>query len=147
MDYLSLRYTNTLLLPQLFQQFLANHVFVFSLVLIKKVVIIGNPECFKIKNRSIHRMCILRNFAKFTGKHLCHSLFLIKLQPKAQCFPVNFAKFLTTPFLTEHLRWRLLECFYVNCSSLLCSSAGLTLNIHSFRRRCFSNILFNFKII
>ena len=26
----------------------------------------------------------------------------------AQVFPVNFAKFLKTPFLTEHLRWLLL---------------------------------------
>ena len=25
-----------------------------------------------------------------------------------RCFPVNFAKFLRTPFLTEHLRWLLL---------------------------------------
>ena len=36
----------------------------------------------------------LRNLAKFTGKHLCQSLFIksfIKL-------PVNFAKFLRTPF-------------------------------------------------
>ena len=42
----------------------------------------------------------LRNFAKFTVKHLCQSLFL--------CFPVNFTKFLRTPFLTERLRWLLL---------------------------------------
>ena len=43
--------------------------------------------------------------------------FLIKLQTPAtllkkrlwhRCFPVNFAKFLRTPFLTEHLRWLLL---------------------------------------
>ena len=26
-----------------------------------------------------------------------------------RCFPVNFAKFLRTPFLTEHLRWLLLK--------------------------------------
>ena len=45
--------------------------------------------------------------------------FLIKLQASAskfikkrfwhRCFPVNFAKFLRTPFLTEHLRWLLLH--------------------------------------
>ena len=44
--------------------------------------------------------------------------FLIKLQAEAcnfikketlaRCFPVNFAKFLRTPFPTEHLRWLLL---------------------------------------
>ena len=52
----------------------------------------------------------LRNFAKFTGKHLCQSLFfnevagLVKKRLWHRCFPVNFAKFLRTPFLTEHLR-------------------------------------------
>ena len=51
-----------------------------------------------------------RNFAKFTGKHLCQSLFFDKvaiLRPATllkkrlwhRCFPVNFAKFLRTPFL------------------------------------------------
>ena len=48
---------------------------------------------------------VLRNFAKLIGKHLCQSLFFNKV---AACFPVNFAKFLRTPFLTEHLRWLLL---------------------------------------
>ena len=40
---------------------------------------------------------ILRNFAKFTGKRLCLSLFFIKKK-----------KFLRTSFLTENLRWLLL---------------------------------------
>ena len=26
-----------------------------------------------------------------------------------RCFPVNFSKFLRTPFFTEHLRWLLLK--------------------------------------
>ena len=62
---------------------------------------------------------ILRNFAKFTGKHLCQSLFLKKIvgpRPAIllkrrlwhRYFPANFAKFLRTPFLTEHLQWLLL---------------------------------------
>ena len=68
------------------------------------------------KVRSSHRRCsirkgVLRNFAKFTGKHMCQSLFLNKvagLRPTAsllkerlwrRCFPVNFTKFLRTPFL------------------------------------------------
>ena len=57
---------------------------------------------------------VLRNLTKFTGKHLCKSLFFNKvagLRPAAllkkrlwhRCFPVNFAKFLRTPFFTEHL--------------------------------------------
>ena len=44
-------------------------------------------------------------------KHLCWSLFLIKLQPwrsKHRWFPVNFAIFLRAPFFIEHLRWLLL---------------------------------------
>ena len=64
--------------------------------------------------RSIHRRCslrkdVLRNSAKFTGKRLCHSLFFNRvagLRPATllkrfwrSCFPVNFSKFLRTPFL------------------------------------------------
>ena len=60
-------------------------------------------------------MVVLKSFANFTGKHLCWSFFLKNLQPEAlqlhtkerlqhRCFPVKFAKFLGTPFLTEHLR-------------------------------------------
>ena len=54
-----------------------------------------------------------RNLTKFTGKHLCQGLFFNKvagLMPATlfkkilwhRCFPVNFVKFLRTPFLTEH---------------------------------------------
>ena len=64
--------------------------------------------------RSSHRSCsvrkgVLRNFVKFTGKHLCQNLFfnkvaglpatLLKKRLWYRCFPVNFAKFLRTPFL------------------------------------------------
>ena len=71
-------------------------------------------------SRSSRRRCsikkgVLRNFAKFTGKHLCQSLFFNKvasLRPATlskkrlwyRCFLVNFAKFLRISFLTEHLR-------------------------------------------
>ena len=67
------------------------------------------------QSRSSHRRCylrkgFLRNFAKFTGKHLCQSLFFNKvagLRPATvlkkrlwrTCFLVNFAKFLRTFFL------------------------------------------------
>ena len=47
---------------------------------------------------------VLRNFTKLTGKHLCQSLFFNKVAGlRHRCFPVNFAKFLRTSFLTEHL--------------------------------------------
>ena len=54
---------------------------------------------------------VLRNFAKFTGKHMCQSLKpanLLKKRLWHRCFPVNFANFLRTPYLIEHLRWQLL---------------------------------------
>ena len=64
---------------------------------------------------------VLRNFTKFTGKHLCQSLFFNKvagLRPATllkkrlwhRCFAANFVKFLRTPFFTEHL-WSLLLMF------------------------------------
>ena len=57
--------------------------------------------------RSSHRRCsikkyALKNFAKFTGKHLCQSLFFNKLLKKRlwhRCFPVNFPKFSRTSYL------------------------------------------------
>ena len=62
---------------------------------------------------------VLRNFKKFTGKHLCQSLFfskVVSLRPATllkkrlwhRCFPVNFLK-----FLREHLWWLFLS-FYMN---------------------------------
>ena len=68
---------------------------------------------------------VLRNFAKFTGKHLCQSFFfnkvaglrsatLLKKRLLYRCFPVNFAKFLRTTFLTEHLRRLLQNKLYKN---------------------------------
>ena len=64
--------------------------------------------------RSSHRRCslrksVLRNFAKFTGKHLCQSFFfnkvpglrsaaLLKKKLWHNCFQVNFTKFLRTLF-------------------------------------------------
>ena len=56
----------------------------------------------------------VRNFRKFTGKHLCQILFfnkvaglspaiLLKTSLWHRCFPVNFTKFLKTVF-TENLQ-------------------------------------------
>ena len=50
---------------------------------------------------------VLKNFVILTEKHLCWSLFLIKLTPKTpkrlqhRYFLVNIAKFLRTPFLRK----------------------------------------------
>ena len=64
-----------------------------------------------VQKRSSHRRCsvrkgVLTNFSKFTGKLLCQSLrpaTLFKKRLWHSCFPVNFAKFLGTPFLQKHL--------------------------------------------
>ena len=71
-----------------------------------------------------HRRCSvtiddLRDFVKFTGKHLCQSLFFNKvagLRPATllkkrlwhRCFPVKFVKVLRTTFFIERLSWLLL---------------------------------------
>ena len=44
---------------------------------------------------------------KFTGKHLCQSLW-------HRYFPVNFAKLLRTPFFTEQLWWLLMVWGYLS---------------------------------
>ena len=85
---------------------------------------VGKTEIYK----SSHQTCsirkgVLRNFTKFTRKHLYQSLFFNKvadLQPWVcsfikkrlhltfllhhSCFPMKFSKFLRTPFFAEHLR-------------------------------------------
>ena len=55
----------------------------------------SRPEVF-------FKKAVLRNYAKFTGKHLCQRLWCM-------CFPVNFVKFPRAPIFTEHLRWLLLN--------------------------------------
>ena len=77
-------------------------------------------QSLRLKSRSsrLYVFCregALKNFAKFTGKHQCQRPFFKKVAGLLRkrlwnwCFPVNLAKFLRTPFLTEHLRWLLLE--------------------------------------
>ena len=81
--------------------------------------------------RSSHQRCsieksALKNFAKFTGKYLCQSLFFNKvagLKPATflkerlwhRYFPVNFKKFLITLFLQNIRGWLILKC----CSFIL----------------------------
>ena len=51
---------------------------------------------------------VLKNFAKFIGKHDWKTCNFIKKRLQHRCFPVNFAKFLRTLFFIEHLWWVLL---------------------------------------
>ena len=54
---------------------------------------------------------VLRNFAKFTGKYLCQSLFFNKVFKKVTLVQVlysEFCKVSESTFFTEHLWWLLL---------------------------------------
>ena len=84
------------------------------------------PKVFYVKG-------VLRNFKKFTGKHLCQNLFFNKvaaLRPATllkkrlwhRCFPVSFVKFLRTPFFTEGL-WTASSNNHLDlCGDLSCNS-------------------------
>ena len=74
---------------------------------------------------------ILRNFTKFTGKHLCQSLFLNKvagLTPATllkkrlwhRYFPVNFVKFLRTTFLQNTSQRLLLNLDFYSIFQKVC---------------------------
>ena len=69
-------------------------------------------------SRSSRQRCsvkkgVLRNFLKFTGKHLCQSLFFnkvagsacnfIKKETLAQLFSCEFYEISKNPFFTEHV--------------------------------------------
>ena len=70
---------------------------------------------------------VLKNFAKFTWKDLCQSLFLIKLQASHEtllirrlwhkCFPVNFAKYLRTPILQNTSEQLLLSIYHTKINT------------------------------
>ena len=64
--------------------------------------------------RNSMRKSVLRNFAKFTGKHLCQSLFfneiaslraatLLKKETLAQVFSCEFCEIFKSTIFTEHL--------------------------------------------
>ena len=46
------------------------------------------------RSQMFYKISILKNFAKFTGKYLCWSHFLIKLHT---CFPMIFVEFSRIP--------------------------------------------------
>ena len=78
---------------------------------------------------------VLKNFATVTGKHLCCSLFLIKLRTYAcnfikrrlqhRCCPVNIAKFFRTVFLQNYsggyfFKSENMYCCNIQVSNLCC---------------------------
>ena len=97
--------------------------FTFFSNLFKENQKLSKNHIFQYLNRSSRpevfwKKGVVRNFAKFTGKHLCQSLFLnkvaglLKKRLWHRYFPVNFVKFARTPFLTKHLGWLLLDVSY-----------------------------------
>ena len=89
-----------------------------------------DTRCWSSRPEMFCKKGFLRNFAKFTGKYLRQSLFfnkvtglslffdniadlspatLLKKRLWHRYFSVNFAKFLRTSFVTEHLRWLFLK--------------------------------------
>ena len=101
----------------------------------------SRPEVFYKKG-------VLRNFAKYTGKQLCQSLFfnkvadlslatLLKKRLWHRCFPDNFAKFRRTFFLAEHLRWLLLyliNFWYAEVYSEPCQTSKIAIFAKMFDR-------------
>ena len=83
---------------------------------------------------------ILRNLAKFTGKHLFFNKVAgLKKRLWHRCFPVNFARFLSTPFLQNTLRrlllygplsMRLRRLFYVHRISILLTEIHLSIKLN-----------------
>ena len=79
--------------------------------------------------RSSHRRCsikkgVLRNFAKFTGKHLFQSLFFnkVKKETLAQLFSCEFCKTFKNTFLTEHVWTAALQAYKAFLSEKLLSN-------------------------
>ena len=96
--------------PSRFHYFIYNHFYYLSLF----CNIWASVFSFKtIEDRSSRpemfcKKGVPRNFAKFAGSHLYQRLFFNKVAGLGR-FPLNVAKFLRTPFFTEHLPWLLLS--------------------------------------
>ena len=77
-----------------------------SLVKLMDILVLKDQRTYRsIRLEVFCKICVLRNFAKFTGKHLCPSLFFNKVGTGV--FLWIFVKFLRIPFLIEHLWWLL----------------------------------------
>ena len=104
----------------------------------------------------LQKKVVLKNFTKFTGKLLCQSLLfskvvglrtatLLKKRLWHRFFPVNFVKFLRTPFLPEHLRWLLLK--HENKKmSLYIKAAPTVLQVIFINKDMFCTIKFQFDL-
>ena len=85
----------------------------YSMIRLENIYFGSVQSCFA-DTRSSHsemffKIGVLKNLTNFTGKHLCWSLCLIKLQTWNRCFPVKLVKFLRIAFFAEHFRWLFLS--------------------------------------
>ena len=55
------------------------------------------------------RCSVKKVFLRFSQKNICARVSFLKKRLWRRCFPVNFANFLRTLFLTERLWWLLLK--------------------------------------
>ena len=87
---------------------------------------ITSPKLNMSRSSRLEVFCkkdVLQNFSKFTENHLFFSgdrlrpATLLKKRLWHRCFPLNFVKFLRTPFYTEHLRWLLLYVLVKSCKA------------------------------
>ena len=74
------------------------------------------PRCVKKQLLQVfYEKGVLKNFAKFPGKHLCQipffnkvsglrAAFLLKKRLWRRCFPVNFAEIFKKTFFTDYLQ-------------------------------------------
>ena len=121
----------------LYKRFLHNDHLSISSNLSKKIYL----HCYRLYNllsfRSSHWMCsvrkgVLRNFAKFTGKHLWQSLFFNKVTGWGDCF-WSFSCLLLKISFNRKMKWKkgntLMEFKYL----LFCSSIDL-FDVKDFKR-------------
>ena len=98
-----------------------------------------------VRSQVFYKISVLKNFTIFTERHLCWSLFLIKLQAwkpttlskrlQHRCFPVNIAKLLRTAFFIEQLRWLLLDFL----QNLLKTTLKIIISQESFSQKFLRN--------
>ena len=79
------------------------------LIIVVSTVVNGELANETANYRSSHQRCsinkgVLRDFKKFTGKHLCQSLFFDKVAGLAQVFYCEFCEISKKTFFTKHLR-------------------------------------------
>ena len=109
-------------------------------------------RCFHVRGKDVmikfcsrwqvlFKIHVLKNSAKFIGKHLCWSIFLIKLKKKTDPnkggFPWNFVNLYI--FFTEHLRWLVIEGVCEE-TSLVKVLQSCYFNMFGINHRCFKKM-------